>query len=136
LIREMHSHASSTYPEECCGLLVGRFEQGSSLKIVTNCKRMNNVFEKKERHHRYTINPREFMNVENEAESNGEEIVGVYHSHPNAPARPSEFDKTYAWPSFTYLVIEVRGSRPMETRSWLLREDRSGFVEEELVTVE
>jgi proteasome lid subunit RPN8/RPN11 len=136
LIKEIHSHASLTYPEECCGLLVGRFEQGSKIKLATRSMRMSNVFASEERYHRYTIDPMEFLKAETEIESSGEEIVGIYHSHPNAPAKPSEYDRNRAWPSMSYVVVEVRDSKPVETRSWLLKEDRSEFLLEEMVTKE
>lgn len=136
LVSEIHGHASSTYPEECCGLLLGRFEDDSTLKVVLGTRRMNNVFAKEERYHRYTIDPKEFIAVEGEAESNGLEIVGIYHSHPNAPAKPSEFDRNNAWPSLSYIVVEVRNSSPVATKSWLLKEDRSEFLPEEMIVVE
>ena len=131
-IADMHSHASSTYPEECCGLLLGTFEEESTKKRVLESKRMGNVFVKEERYHRYTIDPKEFMKTESEAESQGLDVVGIYHSHPNAPAKPSQFDMNFAWPTLSYIVIEVRDSKPVETKSWLLKDDRSEFVLEEM----
>ena len=131
-IADMHSHASSTYPEECCGLLLGYFEEGSTKKRVVESKRMGNVFVKEERYHRYTIDPMEFMKAESEAESRGLDVVGIYHSHPNATARPSQFDMDRAWPTLSYVVIEVRDSKPVETKSWLLKDDRSEFVLEKM----
>jgi proteasome lid subunit RPN8/RPN11 len=129
----MQSHATSNYPEECCGLLLGIFENGQKTKRVTEAKSMSNVFEKNERYHRYTIDPKEFMEAEIAAESRGLEIVGIYHSHPNAPARPSEFDKTHAWPSLSYVVVELREGKVRETKSWILKDDRTEFVQEEIM---
>jgi proteasome lid subunit RPN8/RPN11 len=128
----MQAHASSIYPEECCGLLLGVFEDSSKTKKVKESKQMSNVFQKEERYHRYTIDPKDFMSAESDAESRGLDIVGIYHSHPNAPAKPSLFDMSHAWPSLSYVVIEVRDSEPVETKSWLLKEDRSEFVQEEM----
>jgi len=135
-LAQMQSHAASIYPEECCGLLFGIFRDDSRTKKVVESKRMSNVFQKEERYHRYTIDPKEFMNAENEAESRGLDVVGIYHSHPNAPAKPSQFDMNHAWPSLSYVVIEVRDSAPVETKSWLLKEDRSEFVREEMTKEE
>jgi proteasome lid subunit RPN8/RPN11 len=129
----MEAHAVSTYPEECCGLLLGAFENGQKSKKIQEPKPMSNVFEKKERYHRFTIDPKDFMKAETDAESRGLEIVGIYHSHPNAPAKPSEFDRAHAWPSLSYLVMEVRDKKVMETKSWILKDDRSEFVPEEIV---
>jgi proteasome lid subunit RPN8/RPN11 len=128
----MQSHASSTYPEECCGLLVGVFGEEEKTKHVKEAKSMSNVFEKKERYHRFTIDPKEFMQAESAAEGRGLEIVGIYHSHPNAPAKPSEFDKTHAWPSLSYLVMELREGKIVETKSWLLKDDRTEFEPEKI----
>ena len=132
VIADMQAHASSTYPEECCGLLLGNFKEQSTKKRVIESKRMGNVFVKEERYHRYTIDPKEFMGVESEAESRGLDVVGIYHSHPNAPAKPSQYDMDPAWPTLSYIVIEVRNSKPVETRSWLLKDDKSEFVLEEM----
>ena len=98
VILEMHNHASSTYPEECCGLLLGKFEDNLTRKLVKGSKRMENVFEKEEKYRRYTIDPINNMDAENEAAVLNEEIIGIYHSHPNAAARPSHFDLDFAWP--------------------------------------
>ena len=119
IMAEMHAHASSTYPEECCGLLLGNFEEDSKVKRVAEARPIGNVFRKEERYHRYTIDPKEFLTVESEAETKGFEVVGIYHSHPNAPARPSQFDREHAWPTLSYVVIEVRNSEPEDTRSWV-----------------
>ena len=132
VILEMHSHASSTYPEECCGLLLGKFEDGSTRKLVNGSKRMENVFEKEERYYRYTIDPMKYMDAENEAASMNEEIVGIYHSHPNSPAKPSLFDMNHAWPSLSYVIVEVREAKPVNTKSWILKEDRTDFLPEDM----
>ena len=130
LIDQIHSHAVSTFPEECCGLMLGTFEQDSKIKRVDQLKRTENTYAPEERYHRYTIDPKEFMKVENEASGQGKEIVGIYHSHPNAPSKPSLFDQNHAWPTLSYLVVEVREKKPISTRSWILKEDRSDFLQE------
>ena len=131
MLDEMHAHAASTYPEECCGLMLGLLDGG--IKRVVDLRRMKNAFEPSERYHRYTIDPREFLTAEGEAEKKGEEIVGIYHSHPNAPAKPSLFDQDHAWPTLSYIVMEVRQRKVAQTASWVLKEDRSEFLPEEMV---
>src|SRR5208283_5148839 len=135
LLDTMLSHASSAYPEECCGLLIGEFHEGAAVKSVASARAVVNVFEKSERYHRYTIDPKEYISIENEAEKSGKEVVGIYHSHPNAPPRPSQYDQYYAWPTLSYVVIEVRERKPIGVASWRLKDDRSSFLEEQL-TVE
>ena len=114
-------------------MLLGAID--GNTKRAAESRPMSNVFPKEERYHRYTVDPKEFLNVETEAESRGLEVVGIYHSHPNAPAKPSKFDLEHAWPTLSYVVMEVRDSKPVETRSWILEDDRSEFAPEHL-TVE
>jgi proteasome lid subunit RPN8/RPN11 len=128
----MLSHASSTFPEECCGLLLGVFQDEQKTKRVQEGKPMSNVFQKEERYHRFTIDPKEFMEVDIDAEARGLEIVGIFHSHPNAPAKPSQYDVSHAWPSLSYVVIEVRDAKPVEMKSWVLKDDRTEFVQEKV----
>jgi proteasome lid subunit RPN8/RPN11 len=142
MLEDMQSHAISTYPEECCGLMFGNFspdvkneDSNTTRKIVVRLRRMKNVFDSKERYHRYTIDPKEFLSAEKDAFDSGEEIVGVYHSHPNAPARPSKFDHEHAWPTLSYVVIEVRDRKVRDTKSWVLKEDRSDFLPEKIEIV-
>ena len=129
----IEAHAVTTYPEECCGLLLGTFQDSQRTKKIQEPKPMSNVFEKKERYHRFTIDPKDFMKAETDAESRGLEIVGIYHSHPNAPAKPSEFDRVHAWPSLSYVVVEVRDRKAVEMKSWILKDDRSEFAPEQIV---
>jgi len=133
IVLSMHAHASFTYPEECCGLLLGEFKDGVSTKVILESRRMENVFVKEERYHRYTIDPSEFLKVESEAQSRGLEVAGVYHSHPDAPAKPSQFDANHAWPTLSYVVIEVRAAQPVDTKSWVFQGDRSEFIQEEII---
>jgi proteasome lid subunit RPN8/RPN11 len=136
VLDSIESHAISTYPEECCGLLFGDFGSRNSSKSVARSRRMRNAFEPSERYHRYTIDPREFLDAEKEAEANNEEIVGIYHSHPNARAAPSQFDKAHAWPMLSYLIVEVVGGKPVDFKSWVLSDDQGSFKEEQLNIVE
>ena len=129
----MLAHAASTFPEECCGLLIGGFNEEK--KIVRSTKQIQNTYEPSERYHRYTIDPRAYMETEIEAQNRGEEVVGIYHSHPNAPAKPSPFDQNYAWPTLSYIVIEVRDKKPIKAASWVLKDDRTDFTPEDLEIV-
>jgi proteasome lid subunit RPN8/RPN11 len=79
---------------------------------------------------RYLLTPQDYLWGEEQAEQLGLEVLGVFHSHPDAPNRPSEFDREWAWPSFTYIITSVQGGGAIESRAWLLASDRSGFQEE------
>jgi proteasome lid subunit RPN8/RPN11 len=135
MFEEMRAHAVSTYPEECCGLMFGSLSNDGGQKKVTRLRRMKNAFESSERYHRYTIDPKEFLNAEKEADEKGDEIIGIYHSHPNSSPRPSEFDRGHAWPTLSYIVIEVGEQKAGETKSWILKDDRSKFLPEDLQIV-
>ena len=87
------------------------------------------------RHNRYLIPPEEILQGELEAEERGLDVIGYFHSHPDHPARPSEFDRDHAWPWYSYLIISVIDGKAGDSRAWQLREDRSGFAEETLVSL-
>ena len=131
VVREMHNHATSTYPEECCGLLLGKRGDGAT-KIANVSERMDNVFQKEERFHRYAIDATKFIDTENKAKGMNQEIIGIYHSHPDSPAKPSSYDTSRAWPGFSYVVIQVNNSEAIETTSWILNQDKKEFVPEDI----
>ena len=120
-------HAMASYPEECCGVLIGR-----SLDGATVVERLLSVGNERQdsRHNRYLISPETVLAAQKEARALGLDIVGYYHSHPGHPARPSEFDREHAWPRVSYLIVSLEGRRVVETRSWRLTEDRASFDEE------
>jgi proteasome lid subunit RPN8/RPN11 len=123
-------HAARTYPFECCGFLVGRTEGGE--KVVGALWPVENVREEEAQRRRYLIDPRSVLESEQRARREEVDILGVYHSHPDHPAEPSEFDREHAWPFFSYIIVEVRSGEPKSSRSWTLSEDRSRFLSEEI----
>jgi proteasome lid subunit RPN8/RPN11 len=84
---------------------------------------------------RYLIDPRDLFQAEKEAHSRGLDIVGVYHSHPDHPARPSEFDREHAFPWYSYIIVRVAGGIPEALTSWTLRDDRSAFDSEDVLAL-
>lgn len=131
ILKEIHTHGESAYPEEGAGLLLGELNNGS--KRVTQILSLTNTREEFARHNRYLLEPEDYAHGEEEAERLGLEVLGVFHSHPDHPNVPSEFDRNWAWPWFSYLITSVRPPMAMESRSWRLTEDRSRFVEERVV---
>jgi proteasome lid subunit RPN8/RPN11 len=83
---------------------------------------------------RYLIDPLAYLKIERDADRRGLQVLGIYHSHPDVAARPSQFDLDHAWPNLSYLIVSVCKGKAVETNSWLLREDRSQF-DQEAVTV-
>ncbi len=128
---EIRRHGESEYPHECCGLLIGRFSEDGR-KMVSDVYPVSNAREEKERHNRSLILPDEYMRGERYARERGLDVVGNYHSHPDHPAVPSQFDLDHAWPTWSYIIVSVREGRASELRSWEMQTDRSRFDEEEL----
>ncbi|MBI5058766.1 M67 family metallopeptidase [candidate division KSB1 bacterium] len=119
--------AEHGYPDEVCGFLYGR-DGGDTREIqrvvpVVNEQHFN-------RARRFLITPDQFRHAESRAHEFGLDLLGFYHSHPDHPAIPSEFDREHALPFYSYVIISVRSGRSAELRSWLLLEDRSGYAEE------
>ncbi len=120
-LQRIVEHARRAYPEEACGFLLGRVEGDrrdvARVRAATNARR-------EQRRTRYTIPARETYEVWREAQREGLEIVGFYHSHPDAPARPSEYDRKHAWPWYVYLIVPLRRGRPGAPTAWRLDEAR------------
>jgi len=120
-------HAAEAYPEECCGVLVGRANgEGTVVERVISAANERDD----SRHNRYVISPQAVLTAQREARALGLDVVGYYHSHPDHPARPSEFDRDHAWPGLSYLIVSVALGRVQDARSWRLTDDRTRFDEE------
>jgi proteasome lid subunit RPN8/RPN11 len=132
-LAEIIAHLEASYPYEGCGILIGRFENGD--KIVNEVMPTGNAREEGAQHNRYLIPPEQLLQGELRADELGLEVVGYFHSHPDHPDRPSEFDRENAWPGYSYLITAVQGGQATTTRAWQLREDRSSFDPEDLITL-
>jgi proteasome lid subunit RPN8/RPN11 len=130
-LREIHAHGEAAYPEEGAGLLLGKLD--GERKQVAAALKLANSREDSARHNRYLLQPQDYMRGEDEADRLGLEVLGVFHSHPDHPNRPSEFDREWALPVFSYLITSVMSGRAIESRSWSLDGDRAKFVEEQVV---
>lgn len=119
-------HAQAEHPEECCGLMLGRLEEPGR-KVVTDLLPISNEREPDARRNRFLIGPVEMLRGERHARALGLDIVGIYHSHPDVPAVPSQFDLEHAWPTYSYVIVTSTATAPGELHSWVLRDDRSGF---------
>jgi proteasome lid subunit RPN8/RPN11 len=122
----IRQHGVDTYPNECCGALYG------SNGIVSDIFALPNVTEEGPRR-RFRISDRDYLKTERRASELGAELLGFYHSHPDHPARPSQYDLDHAFPTFSYIIVSVRGGTPEDMTSWRLRDDRSAFDPEDLV---
>lgn len=135
LRRAMEDHARRTYPDECCGFLIAGPDpsEPSRPRSIVAVEPAPNDFEG-ERRRRFLVRPEELRAAEERNDRTGRLVVGFYHSHPDHPARPSEFDRDHAWPWYTYIVLGVGAIRVGETRAFELDADRQVFEEVPLLT--
>lgn len=124
LMRLIQGHGELSYPEEGAGFLLGKI--GEVLDVLP----LSNIREGEARHNRYLIATSDYLQAERGAEERGLDLIGVFHSHPDHPSRPSEFDREWAQPFFSYVITNVKAGLAVGSRSWRLTEDRSQFVEE------
>jgi proteasome lid subunit RPN8/RPN11 len=126
------AHGERDYPYECCGLLLGRFSEDST-KAIVETYAISNAREEEAKRNRFLIRPEELMRGERYAENKGLEVVGFYHSHPDHPAVPSQYDLDHAWPLYSYIVVAVKAGQAADLRSWEMEADRSRFEEEKML---
>jgi proteasome lid subunit RPN8/RPN11 len=126
LIEQMNAHVEQAYPEEGAGFLIG--EDGEVREIVA----LSNSREEGARHNRFLFTPEDYLYAERKAESLGLNLLGVFHSHPDCPNVPSEYDREWAQPFFSYIITRVDQGKAVNSRSWKLLEDRSQYEEEEI----
>lgn len=131
VLHRLQLHAKADYPRECCGFLYGRAD---GLRRILQARRAANA-SRENRKRRFRIDPADYRGAERYAEENGLDLLGVYHSHPDHPAEPSEHDRSVAMPWFSYLILSVNGDKVKNCRSWRLNEDRA-FEEEKLIIEE
>jgi proteasome lid subunit RPN8/RPN11 len=126
LIEQMNAHVEKAYPEEGAGFLIG--EDGEVKEIMA----LSNSREDGARHNRFLFTPEDYLQAELKAEGLGLSLMGVFHSHPDCPNIPSEYDREWAQPFFSYIITRVDNGKAVNSRSWRLVEDRSKYEEEEL----
>jgi len=115
-------HGEETYPHECCGALVGRGDG------VTDAVALPNTTEEGPRR-RFLVRPSDYRLAEQRATELGGELLGFYHSHPDHPAKPSQYDLDHAWPTFAYVIVAVAAGASQAMTVWFLKDDRSIFEE-------
>jgi proteasome lid subunit RPN8/RPN11 len=125
VLEAIQQHGRETYPQECCGALIGRDGEVASTVALPN------ITDEGPRR-RFRVSDADYMKVERAASAANADLLGFYHSHPDHPARPSQYDLDHALPFFSYVIISVASGTPGDVRSWKLRDDRSAFDEEPL----
>ena len=148
-LQDICQHAESTYPEECCGILLGSLTE--TQKTVTEIiltenawnpdkaldfpnDKLNDDIDKSisfSKRRRYAIAPEVMLKVQKSARDSGINIIGIFHSHPDYPAEPSEFDRNYAWQEYSYIIVSVQNGKAAEINSWVL-DSKDKFQAEEI----
>ena len=132
VLARIHAHGEESYPEEGAGFLLGA-DSGNGSRAVTSIFPLTNSREHEARHNRYLITPEDYLKAELTADKLGLSLIGVFHSHPDHPNRPSEYDREWAQPFFSYIITSINEGKAIESRSWRLTEDRSKFDEEKIL---
>jgi proteasome lid subunit RPN8/RPN11 len=127
----IESEGAAAFPNECCGILIGRDLRDR--RIVDRLMPGTNVFEADEQYHRFSIDPRLQLQAEREAEKEGKMVLGFYHSHPDHPARPSEYDREHGWPFYSYLIVSIMAGKSADMASWVLNHRTEQFEKQEIV---
>jgi proteasome lid subunit RPN8/RPN11 len=138
-LQKIHLHAEKTYPEECCGLLLGTFNKAD--KIVLEVRETENSWtpetfeclpnipsstgDSLSKTNRFTIAPYTLLQVQKEARDRSLNIIGVYHSHPDYPAIPSAFDLEIAWAEYSYIITSLQKGEVIDIKSWQLDVNRN-----------
>jgi len=126
LVERINAHVEEAYPEEGAGFLLG--VEGEVKEILP----LGNAREDEARHNRFLFTPEDYLKAELKADELGLSLIGVFHSHPDCPNVPSEYDREWAQPFFSYIITRVDNGKAVNHRSWRLVEDRSKYDEEEI----
>ena len=123
-------HGAETYPHECCGALLGS-DASDEVREVRELFPLVNRRDDSPRN-RFAVTAEDVRDAEKAGRAAGLDVVGWYHSHPDHPARPSEFDREHAWPWYSYIIVRVQNGAPKDMTSWRLNDDRAAYSAEEI----
>ena len=132
VLRQIYDHTEASYPNECCGLMVGTTDsdQNHTVHAFRTCRNLNQ--ERPET--RYLLDPRDHLRVVREFDGTPWDIIGIYHSHPDHPSRPSPTDTEGAYEGYSYVIISVQKGTVASAQSWVLTDTEKKFYEEPLVS--
>jgi proteasome lid subunit RPN8/RPN11 len=133
--RRIETEGVAAYPNECCGIIYGRdiSDNGVVRRVVDELEPVHNGFEAGEQYHRFLITPDTLLKAEKKC-SGGRMVLGFYHSHPDHPARPSEYDREHAWPFYSYVIVAIEKRQPKAMTCWLLDDQTEQFKPQEIAT--
>ena len=127
-LEAIQEHGAEGYPHEICGIMLGPSGEGR----VTEVRRARNIIVERAGD-RYEIDPRDHIRIQREADAEGLDIVGYYHSHPDHPAQASRFDTERAWAGYVYLIVSIQEGKPVDANCFVADKDGGPFHPEPLV---
>jgi proteasome lid subunit RPN8/RPN11 len=138
LLRQIESEGETGYPNEICGMLFGRETKAGepTRRLVEKLIPGKNVFEADEQYHRFSIDPLQQLKAERAAEKDGHVLLGYYHSHPDHPARPSQYDLDHAWEYYSYVIVAIAKGKAVDMTSWVMQGDEGNrsFAKQEIAS--
>jgi proteasome lid subunit RPN8/RPN11 len=134
LADKIRAHGAETYPHECCGALLGKDVEVADRQVYREILALHPLVNRRDDspNNRFSVTSQDVLDAEKSARQQGLEVVGWYHSHPDHPARPSQYDRDHAWPWYSYIIVSVANRIPEEMTSWRLADDRGEFACEEI----
>ena len=142
IAQKIRQHGAETYPHECCGALLGRdgadghstSSAGGAQSPVREILALFPLVNRRDDspHNRFSVTAEDVRDAERAALDQQLDVVGWYHSHPDHPAKPSQYDREHAWPWYSYVIVSVAKGKPAEMTSWRLSDDRSDYACEEI----
>jgi proteasome lid subunit RPN8/RPN11 len=134
LADKIRAHGAQTYPHECCGALLGKDVEVADRQVYREILALHPLVNRRDDspNNRFSVTSQDVLDAEKSARQQGLEVVGWYHSHPDHPARPSQYDRDHAWPWYSYIIVSVANRIPEEMTSWRLADDRGEFACEEI----
>jgi proteasome lid subunit RPN8/RPN11 len=141
LAEKIREYGVETYPYECCGALLGTDHDvlandpnQESRKVSREVLSLFPLINRRDDspRNRFAVTADDVREAGKAASAQGLEVIGWYHSHPDHPARPSDFDRDHAWPWYSYIIVSVHTGVPQDMTSWRLKDDRSGYLEEKI----
>lgn len=132
LAERIRTHGTEAYPHECCGALLGRDSQATDPNVMREVLALLPLVNRRDDspRNRFSVTAEDVLDADRAAQKQGLEVIGWYHSHPDHPARPSQYDQDHAWPWYSYVIVSIENGSPQEMTSWRLDDDRHAFSPE------
>jgi len=132
LADKIRAHGAESYPHECCGALLGRDAEASDRDAAREVLALFPLVNRRDDspRNRFSVTTEDVLEADRTAQKQGLEVIGWYHSHPDHPARPSQYDRDHAWPWYSYIIVSVNHGAPQDMTSWRLNDDREAFSPE------